>query len=342
MRLSITFWRRFTQTLCFALLVYSGFLFIRSGSSGNDVESSKTNGNISRQSILFTERKPPVIDTYPPGAICYFVNERGLVKGCNIYLISDALTRRTSLELVLPAVLVFIILSFLAGRLWCGWVCPLGAFGDFIDVLRRRLRIRHTKIPEATKQGLRISSYMLFSATAGISFIIGLRQFAWLQKHLYLPFCEICPARLICPVAAGSSPGFAGGFTTSAHCVFTVLMYGMLSFFVVGFMTARRIWCHFCPIGLSNSWFNRGGMLELRKEGTRCNRCGVCVDNCPMGCMHTRDEKTKKVLNHHECIYCLRCIELCPKEKCLRLNFFGLKIVESRLRPMKKPLLLRG
>jgi len=113
------------------------------------------------------------------------------------------------------------------------------------------------------------------------------------------------------------------------------LLYGLLAFFAAGFMAARRVWCHFCPIGLATSWFNRGGMLELRKEGIRCNRCGVCADVCPMGCTHIRDEKESEFLSHHECIYCLRCVEFCPKKKCLRLNFFGLKLIESWLRPVK-------
>ena len=336
MRLTITFWRRFTQVVCFALLVYSGFIFVRSGrAAGNDSRAETDGSNPRVSSILFTGRRAPVIDAYPPGAVCYFVNDRGLVKGCNIFLISDALTRRTPLSLVMPAALVFIILSFLVGRLWCGWVCPLGALGDLIDAIRRRLRIRHAKISDGARQGLRIASYTTFFATSGLSFFIGLRQFSYLQKYLYLPFCEICPARLMCPVVAGSSPGFAGGFATTAHCIFTVLLYGLLAFFAAGFMAARRVWCHFCPIGLATSWFNRGGMLELRKEGTRCNRCGVCVDVCPMGCTHIRDEKESELLSRHECIYCLRCVEFCPKKKCLRLNFFGLKLVESWLRPVK-------
>jgi polyferredoxin len=153
-----------------------------------------------------------------------------------------------------------------------------------------------------------------------------------MQKYLYLPFCEICPARLACPVLAGGSPSFTGGFATIPHCVFTFLMYGLLAFFVVSFFAARRLWCHFCPIGLSTSWFNRGSTLELAKENVRCNSCGACVEACPMGCDHLAEKDGNGLLNHHDCVFCLRCVEQCPKEKCLSLRFLGRNIIRSRLR----------
>lgn len=284
-----------------------------------------------------------MLDVFPPAAPCFFVEGRKLVKGCNIYLLSDALARHTRLSVILPAVFVFVLLSFLLGRWWCGWVCPLGALGDALDAVRRRLRIHHTGWSISIKNGLRASSYVTFFATAGISFLIGIKPFRWLQRYLYLPFCEICPARLACPVLAGASPSFAGSFATVPHCLFTFLMYGTMAFFISGFLSARRIWCHFCPIGLATSWFNRGAALELAKDNLRCNRCGACAEACPMGCDHliekgrleqNENREGKELRNHHNCIFCLRCVEQCPKEKCLSFRFFGMRFVESRFRPI--------
>lgn len=353
---AISLCRRFTQLVSFALLVYSGFILAGAALSiGDGVEFESPAGSELRDNVLFTEGEPSLLDVFPPAAPCFFVEGRKFVKGCNIYLLSDALARHTRLSVILPAVLVFVLLSFLLGRWWCGWVCPLGALGDVLDAVRRWLRVHHARWSAGVKRGLRASSYATFFATAGISFLIGIKPFRWLQRYLYLPFCEICPARLACPVLAGASPSFAGSFATVPHCLFTLLMYGVLAFFVSGFLSARRIWCHFCPIGLATSWFNRGAALELGKDDLRCNRCGACAEACPMDCDHlieksrfsskatsTREfhrhqdagREGKELRNHHNCIFCLRCVEQCPKEKCLSLRFFGLRFVESRLRPI--------
>jgi len=334
---TVSSWRRLVQVVSFILLVYSAFVLadVRFKGGGKAPGDATDAGTDLQDNVLFTEGAPSLFGVYPPGAPCFFVEGRKLVKGCNIYLLSDALARRIHLSLILPAVLVFVALSFLLGRWWCGWVCPLGAMGDAIDALRRKMRVHHHAAWSAKlRTALRGSSYATFFATAGISFVIGMKPFRWLQRYLYLPFCEICPARLACPLLAGGTPSFTGSLLTVPHCIFTFLMYGVLAFFVVGFLSARRLWCHFCPMGLSTSWFNRGAALAIGKDDVRCNRCGACVEACPMGCEHVIEKKGKELLNRHDCIFCLRCVEQCPKEKCLSLRFFGLRLLESRLRPV--------
>lgn len=324
---TITTWRRAAQAACFILFVYGGWVGARALGIGVD----------SPRGTEFLVERQPVLDVYPPSAVCRFTAHGQAIKGCIIELLSKALGEARPLAQILPYLFGFILLSFLAGRLWCGWVCPLGALGDLLTALRSRLHFRYAQMSERLRGRLRLTGYSLFGATLAASwFFRPDRSAAPGMCRIYLPFCKICPARITCPLAAGALPTWWGGFANHVELFFTVASYAVLAFFVAAFLSMRRLWCHLCPIGLCSSWFNRGGALALEKEAIRCNRCGACADGCPMGLTHMRDEKLKPVLNSPECIYCLRCVELCPRDRCLRLTFLGLPVVRSRFRISKR------
>ena len=332
-RPTITFWRRLVQVICFVLFVYGGWVAVVAFRGGEATESA-----IPKESLVWTEGVPAVVDAYPPSAVCRFTAGGKAVSGCIIALVSESLTLSSSARVVLPYVLVFILLSFLLGRWWCGWVCPLGALGDLLSAARRWLKKDFKHFSEGWRRSLRRTAYGLLGATLVISWLIRPERYkATWQCWFFLPFCQICPARLACPLVAGAAPTTWGAFGHPVQGFFTIASWAVLGLFATSFATARRLWCHVCPIGLVTSWFSRGSPLELHKEATRCNRCGVCSDACPMGLTHVRDEKEHTVLNSNECIVCLRCVDRCPRDDCLSLKFAGLPVVRSRLGPPSPP-----
>jgi polyferredoxin len=115
--------------------------------------------------------------------------------------------------------------------------------------------------------------------------------------------------------------------------VITVLAWAFLGLFLAGSLLGRRVWCRLCPIGACHEVFNRGGLVALRKDPGKCNRCGVCAYACPVEHHDVYEEKEMKDVSHRDCILCLRCVELCPKEDCLQLTFAGKKVVGSSFKP---------
>lgn len=46
----------------------------------------------------------------------------------------------------------------------------------------------------------------------------------------------------------------------------------------------------------------------------KCRACGICVSNCPEGCIIISDKNSRKkaVIDYDYCKGCLICLEVCP------------------------------
>ncbi len=335
-RLRITLLRRPTQLVFFVLIIYGALIFKQEQHTGSVLpaieppEGMPSTSRFEKGTILWASDDPPVIDTYPPSATCRFNPKGGLFKACIVHMVSENLTWRTNIAYILPGVLVFIIASFLVGRWWCGWACPLGTIGDLLTYARKMLSLHYIELTIRTRRVLKGTSHFLLWGGWGTSWLIGFESLKKFRCHLFLPYCQVCPARLLCPLFGLTAPSwrdFSNVFTST----FTILAWATLAIFLAAFVVGRRLWCRICPIGLVTSWFNRGSPLQLKKDPGQCNRCGSCADSCPMANTHVRDEK-KEDLNHPDCIFCLRCVEQCPRDRCLSLKFFGKRLLHSSLK----------
>ncbi len=324
------------QIIAFVLVIYGGFFF--RAPLGKDIlppleapEGSYSITELPENAIAWAPGDEPAFDFYPPGAACRFNPGGGLFKACIVHMLSENLTWQTPIRYLSIYILVFVVFAFLFGRAWCGWVCPLGTMGDVLNGLRRRLHVDRVSFSPAFRGGLRIGAYSILVPTLAISWLIGTPRYAEFQCYWFLPYCQICPARILCPFFGLRSSTLAD-FTNGVTSFFTVTSWIVLGLFAAAFLLGRRIWCHLCPIGLVNSWFNRGSVTELRKDTLKCNQCGACADSCPMGLDNVAREKENVVLNQPGCVMCMRCVESCPRDDCLRLTFFGKTILRSKYR----------
>jgi len=328
----ITITRRILQVIFLILIIYGGYIFKEVKTSEETDQSffpqlKAPAGSISttkfgKGSILWPSGATPVIENYPPSLICRFNPKGGLFKACILHFVSENLTWQTQLKYLLPYITLFILLCFIFGRMWCGWVCPIGTVGDFLTFLRRKMNIQVRRFPEKFRLNLSFTGYGIMVIALSISTIIGMPNFARYQCYWFLPYCQICPARLICPVFGLIKPNWKD-FSTGITTVFTILAWIMLGIFIAAFYWGRRVWCHLCPVGLINSWFNKGAGVELHKKSIKCIKCGYCADACPMGLTEMYRLNKDAIYNQKGCIMCFRCIEVCPRKGCLSAKFFG-------------------
>ncbi|MEM0058120.1 MAG: 4Fe-4S binding protein [Candidatus Bathyarchaeia archaeon] len=259
-------------------------------------------------------------------------------------------------ELLFVLVVIF-LLSIFWGRFFCGWLCPFGFYMDLVAALRKTLKIRYWNLQDGLNKILDKFRYALLALFVFLPFMLGeIEPWQWpLAKFLAGPFKPI--SVLLSPVEPLVIPwestikvygvnlsypyasviAFYSGESYALLCISIFVALTLASSFVV-----RRFWCRFCPTGASFSVLNRFKpfrwipLLRLNKVEEKCTKCGICKRVCPAQVTDVYEQKGGDIKTSM-CMLCLRCVELCPYEDCLRLNLAGKTIFKSRnwLEPSK-------
>ncbi|UWZ80737.1 4Fe-4S binding protein [Geoalkalibacter halelectricus] len=193
----------------------------------------------------------------------------------------DALSQ--VLLLGLSLVLLFLLVTLVLGRAWCGWACPQTTLSDLLEWCEARLA---RALPQAHSLFRSGAFHLLCLALA----LLVAANLVWYFVAPYDFFARLMEGRL----------GWAVGAVLAvvASCVYIDLAF------------VRRLLCReLCPYGRLQSALVDAATLSLRFDPTsaeRCKRCAACVRACPMGIDIRQGEQI-------ECINCARCLDACRK-----------------------------
>jgi len=272
-----------------------------------------------------------------PTFACHYFE--GGIADCFIYQLQHYLIAGwDSYIFLVITIFLFAIMSVSLGRVWCGWVCPVGFIQDLLTHVRRNLRVRYVRLSSGLNDGLSQVRYLFITVVVLLSSIVGMPFIsAASRRGLDLPYCQICPAKPLLLFLQGAlgiirwpSIQLTGwGMETAV----TLISIVSLSIFVTGAFTARRFWCRFCPMGGLIALARKVSLFSISKDTQKCTKCGICMRICPVQVTEVyeeRGEKEEKDVTSSRCTLCTRCIEMCPEEKCLKLNFMGKPIYMSK------------
>lgn len=178
-----------------------------------------------------------------------------------------------------------VLLNLLLGRVFCGWLCPLGFLLEGVDWLRRRLGLRERRLPGWAR-------WPLAAAVLLGSLALGQPLAEWLGPQANL-------ARL----------GLFG-LAWEALIIPAVALADLL--------VARRFWCRtLCPAGLTYGLLARAGAMRVALSDEQCHRCGACLTACPQGRFTLQDavgrRSARLVADPEACIACGACLDACPE-----------------------------
>jgi ferredoxin-type protein NapH len=253
-------------------------------------------------------------------------------------------------------VLVIFGLTFFSGRFFCGWICPFGFYMDVISLLRMKLGVKYWTLParlNSALNGLRyiIAAVILISPLflGALSFVPASQIYALFLRGPFRPIdILLSPLEpLIVPFTGViANLGFIDWSISYPYArdimyyinipqVTLIIIYVFIALTVVATFMFRRFWCRFCPTGISIAAANRFKglkwmpLLHINKVEEKCTKCGICKRVCPVQVTEVYEQKGGDVATS-VCLNCMRCVEMCPYEGCLKMSLAGKTIFKSR------------
>ncbi len=173
--------------------------------------------------------------------------------------------------------------TLLLRRAFCGYMCPLGAIGEWIRAAAQSLRIPPVSIAPRWDRLLSLLKYLV---------LVVLLVWTYRAGELVFRGYDPCYALL-------SRHG--EDITYWAYVISAMLVFASV---VVVLPFCR--W--FCPLAAVLNVFSRFGWTRVQRDDQSCRGCGKCARKCPMAI------PVDQVLQvtHARCMACLACVEACP------------------------------
>ncbi|MCY3410950.1 MAG: 4Fe-4S binding protein [Candidatus Heimdallarchaeota archaeon] len=212
---------------------------------------------------------------------------------------------------------VFFLTGSLVGKLFCGWVCPVGLWQDLLSWFPST-KIKLSKPNNEALQG--IGQLFLFLALI-LTGLVGTRQARGenLVTELWtrIPYGVIDPAgtMFITWYYAINWDLFPGdGFFDAMEQLGTLFFVKTLILFLIAAISIAvpRAYCRWiCPTGVLLSPFSKHSVLTIKRNPVKCESgCSRCEDVCPMQVPIL--EEPSSGISNELCINCGNCVDECP------------------------------
>lgn len=222
--------------------------------------------------------------------------------------------------------LLFVILSIVLSKLWCGWICPFGSLLDMLSAIRRKLGIPKIELSWKTRDRLKPIKYVFLLIIFFIPFLL---SFSLLPNEFYIFFCKICPGRYLLPVFAGDITKIAIDYSSwiAVFITSTGILFSALT--IVGSFFIDRFFCMLCPMLPLIQLFKKISFIQFEKNSSHCSGCGNCQRLCSMNIRDIWQKKETGNAMSEDCVLCTQCLQACPQDNVLSLKFAGKTLFSS-------------
>lgn len=225
----------------------------------------------------------------------------------------------------LPAVLALnaavviglIVLTLIAGRVYCSVICPMGVFQDIVSNIssRRKKKKRRFKYHNAHNI-LRYSVLAVFIIlmVAGLTAISALiapySAYGRMVQNLGAPVI-LWINNLLAPVAEhyNSYAIYDREIWIRSLPIFIVAVVTLIVITIAAWR-GGRIYCNtICPVGTILGLISRYSFLRPVIDTDKCINCGSCARKCKSSCIDAKNH----TIDLSRCVACMDCIDDCSQ-----------------------------
>ncbi len=238
----------------------------------------------------------------------------------------------------LALALITLGLTLLFGRVWCGWLCPLGTLLEWVRFQETRFLGKTWFLPRWRRVKNAILLAVLAMALFGslsllifdpltlltramttailpaINYVVTATERVLYSLPFLRPLVDLVESGLRGPLLPVIQPAFA------MNVPIALLFLGILALNVL----ADRFWCRYlCPLGALLGLASKVSFLRP-VIGPACSRCAQCVGACRVDAIDTANQRIGESANRRisersyeiipsECTVCLDCLVACPE-----------------------------
>ena len=209
-----------------------------------------------------------------------------------------------------------VVLTLLFGRVYCSFICPLGALQDGIGFLARkkkkgRRRGHRHRVPQ-NRLRYPILLLTVVSLITGSAFLLNLldpfSSFGRIAANLFRPLVLAANnfgAAILAPLGANA-------LYRVQWAVLAPLSVGVAvaTLILVAWLSARhgRLYCNtVCPVGALLGLVSRASACRIGFDTDACRGCRLCEDVCKAHCI----DIANKTVDASRCVGCYNCLAVC-------------------------------